>query len=268
MPPSGSRRQPSNRAPRAAAEPEPRDSEEDRSTEQEAPAQPPPNASAETEKKPRGNTNMLKELAETATEVVARAASILEEEIAASVVAAKNVESRFVDVKATRSGKPEEVLPRFRRDAHEVIDILMDLVNVATRTVSGFTQSVIKISGEATPGKDARTTGPAHVPTVSPTESGHAGATAELSMSLENDGDTPTEEFAFHATDLVNPAGDRIAAALITFTPISIVIPPHDRARLAIRIAVPEGTSAGIYTGVLQASRLSQLRAMLLVPIE
>ena len=92
--------------------------------------------------------------------VVARAASILEEEIAAGVVAAKNVESRFVDVKASRSGKPEEVLPRFRRDAHEVVDILMDLVNVATRTVSGFTQSVIKISGEATPGKDARTDRP------------------------------------------------------------------------------------------------------------
>jgi hypothetical protein len=266
MPPSGSETQQSNRAPHAAAEPG--GSEQARGTEQKAPAQPSPNASAETEKKPWDSTNMLKELAETATGVVARAASILEEEIAAGVVAAKNVESRFVDVKASRSGKPEEVLPRFRRDAHEVVDILMDLVNVATRTVSGFTQSVIKISGEATPGKDARTTGPAHVPTVSPTESGHAGGTAELSMSLENDGDTPTEEFAFHATDLVNPAGDRIAAAHITFTPISIVIPPHDRARLAIKIAVPEGTSAGVYTGVLQATRLSQLRAMLLVPIE
>ena len=53
-------------------------------------------------------------------------------------------------------------------------------------------------------------------------------------MSLENDGDTPTEEFAFHATDLVNPAGDRIAAAHITFAPISICdlaarsCPPRD----------------------------------------
>src|SRR5580693_9551287 len=114
MPPLGSETQQSNRAPHAAAEP--RGSEQERSTEQQATAQPPSNASAETEKKPWDSTNMLKELAETATGVVARAASILEEEIAAGVVAAKNVESRFVDVKASRSGKPEEVLPRFRRD--------------------------------------------------------------------------------------------------------------------------------------------------------
>lgn len=211
---------------------------------------------------------MLKELARTANDVVTRAVSILEEEIAVGVAAAKNVESRFVDVQTTRSGKPEEVLPRFRRDAHDAVDILMDLVGVATRTVDSLTQSAIRIGGEPAPGGRPRSTAAATIPTLSPAQAAHAGTMAELSMSLENDGDSPTEQFAFHATDLVSPAGGRIAASQISFSPDSLVIPPHDRAQLVIKITIPEDVSAGVYTGVLQATRLSQLRAMVLVPIE
>jgi hypothetical protein len=228
----------------------------------------PKDMSAGNERQSRDNTNMLKELAQSATNVVARAASILEEEIAAGVVAAKGIEGRFVDVRSAGAGKPEEVLPRFRRDAHDVVDIIMDLLNVATRTLSGLTQSVIRISGEPSPANKSPMSRQAPVPTVSPAESAHAGMTAELSMSLENDGDTPTEEFAFYATDLVNPSGHRIAASHITFTPSTLIIPPHDRVRLSINIAVPESASVGIYTGMLQATRLSQLRAIILVPLE
>ncbi len=214
------------------------------------------------------NTNMLKELAQAATGVVGRAASILEEEIAAGIVAARNVETRFVDVKSTRSGKPEEVMLRFRRDAHDVVDILMDLINLATQTVGGLTQSVIRIAAEERSAGGSSSRAAASVPTLTPAQPAHAGATAELSMALENDSDAPTEEFAFHATDLVSPQGNRIGAHCVTFLPPALVIPPHDRARLSIQIDVPEGASKGIYTGVVQATKMSQLRAMLLVPIE
>jgi len=212
---------------------------------------------------------MLKGFAEAATNIVARAASILEEEIAAGIVAAKKVENRFIDVNAVRTGKPEEVLLRFRRDAHEVVDILIDMAIVATNAVSGITRSAIKISGEM-PGAagGARPSARTPLPTVSPASPARAGTIAELFLSLENDGDTPTEEFAFHATDLVDPNGHRIMAKQISCTPSSLVIAPHDRAQLAISVAVPDGTASGVYTGLLQATKLNQLRAMLLVPIE
>lgn len=214
-----------------------------------------------------GNTNMFKEIADTTSEVVRRAASILEEEIAAGIVAAKEVESRFVDVKQTRAGKPEEVMLRFRRDAHDVVDILMDLINVGTRAVSGLTQSVITIGGEPASGQ-ASSSSAARVPTLTPPQAARAGSTVEVAMSLENDSDAPTEEFAFHATDLVDAAGDRITADRIRFEPSALVIAPHSRSRLSITVEVPGGTPAGIYTGLLQATKMSQLRAMLMLPIE
>src|ERR1700674_986614 len=133
----------------------------------------PESASASVEEKPedRGNRNMLKGFAEAATGVVARAASILEEEIAAGIVAAKKVENRFIDANTVRAGKPEEVLLRFRRDAHEVVDILLDLVFVATNAVGGITRSVIRISGD-TPGAAARPPAAERsaMPTLSPVE--------------------------------------------------------------------------------------------------
>jgi hypothetical protein len=212
---------------------------------------------------------MLKGFAGVATGVVARAASILEEEIAAGIVAAKVVEKSFINVNAVRTGKPEEVLLRFRRDVHEVIDILIDLALVATIAVGSLTRNVIKIRGE-TPGAadSARSSARTPWPAVSPTSSARAGDTVEVLLSLENEGDAPTEEFAFHATDLVNPNGDRILAQQISYVPSSLMIAPHDRGRLAISIAVPEGSASGVYAGLLQATNLAQLRAMLLVTIE
>jgi hypothetical protein len=216
-----------------------------------------------------GNTNMFKEIADTTSEVVRRAASILEEEIAAGIVAAKEVEARLIDVKQTRGGKPEEVMLRFRRDAHDVIDIVMDLLSVATRTVGGLAQSAVKIvGGEGQVGGQPSSSAATRVPTLSPSQPAHAGSTVEVAMSLENDSDAPTEEFAFHATDLVDAAGDRIPAEKISFEPSALVIAPHSRSRLSITVEVPGGTPAGVYTGLLQATKMSQLRAMLMLPIE
>ncbi len=208
-------------------------------------------------------------LAEASTNIVARAASILEEQIAVGIVAAKNVESRFVDVQAIRQGKPDEVILRFRRDAHEVVDILIDLLTVATNTIGGLTRGSVKIGDFSAKlgGAAPETPDSGSVPTVSPAGPTRPGASAGMAMSLENDGDAPTEEFHFHVTDLVSPSGGRITAHHVTFSPDSLTIAAHDKALLTITVAVPEDAPAGVYTGLLQATKLSRLRAMILVQV-
>lgn len=218
-----------------------------------------------------GGTNWLGGMAGSATGVVARAASILEQEIAAGIDAAKMVERRLVDVEAIRKGKPEELLLRLRNDAHEIVDILVDLATLATKAVGGVTHGVVKVSGPAKNSAAEGMSGPTvatAISTLAPVSSGRAGTTVELSMTLENDGDAPTDEFAFHATDLVNLAGERISAEMISCIPKAFVIAPHSRIDLSINLAVPENTTSGVYTGLLQATNVSRLRAMLLVPIE
>jgi hypothetical protein len=72
-----------------------------------------------------------------ATRVVRDAAKILEQELAAGLMAAKRVEERFIDVKQIRERNPDEVTQRFRRDAHEALDIM-----APTLTTQGSERSI------------------------------------------------------------------------------------------------------------------------------
>ena len=67
----------------------------------------------------------FKDSAETTSNVVQMAASILQEEVAADITAAKLVEERFIKVSESHSGKPPGVIQRFRRNRHELVDILL-----------------------------------------------------------------------------------------------------------------------------------------------
>jgi hypothetical protein len=201
--------------------------------------------------------------------IVQQAASILEEEIAAGIVAAKRVEVRLVDVQKLRDADPQEVMQRFRRDAHDVVDILIDLVNVVTNSLGGLAQRVVRI-GETAAGTgsgQARGVGAAAVPSLSVAQPVRSGESVEVPLTLENDGESATENFEFVCSDLVNPAGARIGGQCVNFAPASLTIGPHSSATVVITVKVPEGTAPGTYSGVLQATRLERLRAVLSVSI-
>jgi hypothetical protein len=201
--------------------------------------------------------------------IVQQAATILEEEIAAGIVAAKRVEGRLVDVQKLRGADPQEVMQRFRRDAHEVVDILIDLVNVATNSLGGLAQRVVHIS-EAGGGTNdgAKPRGPASaVPSLSVPQAVRSGESVEVPLTLENDGDNPTDNFEFMCSDLVNPGGQRIDGQFVSFAPASLTIAPHSAATVMISVSVPTGTPPGTYSGILQATRLERLRAVLSISI-
>src|SRR5215467_367479 len=75
------------------------------------------------------NGKSKKGLLSSASNVVFRAAEILEEEIARGIVAAKQIEEKLTDVPRLRSGQAtknpqmEDLFVRFRKDAHDIIDL-------------------------------------------------------------------------------------------------------------------------------------------------
>ena len=74
---------------------------------------------------PVDQLDKLQGFTETTSNVIQRAALILEEEIADGIVAEEQVEKRFIEVSQLQSGKPDEVIQRFRRDSHEPVDTLL-----------------------------------------------------------------------------------------------------------------------------------------------
>ena len=212
----------------------------------------------------------LRALPASTSRIVEQAASILEEEIAAGIVAAKRVEERFVDVGKVRGKDPKEVMQRFRHDAHEVLDILVDMVNIATNSLGDLTQRVITISeGQSTAqGRKKQTAASGGVPALNVEQPVKAGQAVEIPLTLENGSDSPTEEFGFYSSDLLNPTGEVISAGNISFQPKAVTIGSHGSAPVTVVISIPEGASPGVYSGLVQATKLELLRAVLTVRVE
>lgn len=210
--------------------------------------------------------DLISGFASSTSRIVQKAASILEEEIAMGILAAKQIEEKFVDVPGVRAAEPDEVVSRFRKDAHEVVDILMDLVSLATKSVASLTDRVVRLeSRDRGPSAPKSTDG---VPTLVVPGTVAPGDLASVTMSLENDADKDTDEFEFHSSDLVDSEGNRIEAGLVTFSPQSLVLGPRARAQVAIVVQLPGSTRKGTYAGLIQAARMDYLRAVLVLNVD
>ena len=148
-----------------------------------------------------------------------------------------------------------------------MVDILLDLVNVATSAVGNLQERAISIAIGQPRRAPAPPAGDAIQALVAPGTI-KAGSAVEIPMTLKNESDSPTETFQFHSSDLVNSDGEHIAAQQIRFMPEKMVIDPQQDAMVTVTISVPQGTPPGTYSGLLQATRMEQLRAVLTVTID
>lgn len=239
-------------------------------------ARPRPRPEARPAERENGSSSLdplasIRALPASTSRIVEQAASILEEELAAGIVTAKRIEHKVMDVKKLRDQDSQETMQRFRRDAHEVIDILMDVVNLATNSLGDLTQRVIRISAGQPAEKAEKSqpvSAPGGIPALNVEPPVKAGQAVEIPLTLENGGDNPTEEFCFFSSNLLNASGDQISARYITFTPSAVVIDPHSSLPVTVTVAVPEGITPGTYSGLVQASRMELLRAVLTIRVE
>lgn len=213
-----------------------------------------------------GQLDLLTGMAETTSRIVTRAASILEEELAAGISVTQTIEQKYMDVAALRSADSQAVIQRFRKDAHDVVDILIDLVNAATNTLGSLSERAVSI-GLGQPRKAAERGAGGSIPALAVPTAAKPGEAVEIPMTLENESDKPTEAFYFHSSDLVNTTGERISAEHISFSPERLVIEPRKTTTVTVLVRVPDDASPGIYSGLLQATRMDQLRAVLSIQI-
>jgi hypothetical protein len=204
---------------------------------------------------------VFRNFANTTSHVVQQAASILEEEIAAGILAARQIENKFISSEELRSAKPDDVLQRFRRDAHDVVDILLDVVAATARNAAKMAQRAISIR---TTERSATAMAASVLTMPHPVKPGETG---EISLVIENDGDATAEPFELRPTDLVSAAGHRIPAHAVHFDPAAITVRPHETQKVVVRVKAPMDTPAGTYSGLIQSTRPDQLRAILTVVV-
>ncbi|MGB0949855.1 MAG: hypothetical protein ACPGU0_07100, partial [Marinirhabdus sp.] len=178
-----------------------------------------------------------KNVVETAHNVVKKAADILEEEIAAGIIAAKQIEKKFINVEQVRDKDPDHIMSRFRTDAYEVIDMLMDIASVASTQLEQISKKVVNISALTNEGKN---TPAAHVPVIRNEKQYKAGGEAILAMQLQNDHKEKAMEIALRETDLVDPTGQRILMRNIKMNPEVLILKPGEKKDVKIHVKIPK----------------------------
>lgn len=207
--------------------------------------------------------------------IVLKAASIIEQEVAIGIGAAKRIEQRFLDVEALRGRNPDHVMSRFRKDAHDAVDILLDIMTAAAMTVGDRAGRIVNVTAShlmQAGSAEADAPGSAEaaamrIPAVRTSGTVAPGETATVTMSLENASDATTTEFTLHCSELVSARDRRIPASAVAFEPKTLSVEPRVAGTVTVRVTVPLGTDPGIYEGLLRATQLDELRAMLVVTV-
>ena len=181
--------------------------------------------------------------------IVSEAASILDEEMARGVLAARGA-SQFPPY---RDAEHSTVL----RQVHDVID------NIARIWPS------VQGTSAAWPGASEATANNGDhdaLPSLKPASVLRPGQRGTISMMLCNKEDRSVRLTPI-ATDLISSTGGRISSQLFEFVPGEVRLEPGEHRELQGRIAVPLETALGCYVGLLVVTGVDYLRALITIEV-
>jgi hypothetical protein len=104
-------------------------------------------------------------------------------------------------------------------------------------------------------------------PVLSP--SGHItpGGTAQICIPLVNEDEQPAQ-IVFFSTGLIGEDGECIPAERVSFQPRELVLSPGTSGEVMVRVAIPAQTRCGVYSGLVRASKLDYLHAVVVMQVE
>jgi hypothetical protein len=207
-----------------------------------------------------------KSFSDTTSKVIQQAATVLETELASGIKIASQAENRFPQIEKFRAEKPDEVMQRFRRDAHEVVDIFIDVVGSTLKSVPNMSNMDLLRMGNVVV-KPAQAVSTQH-PVITAPKPVKSGEIAEIQISFENNRSLDTEEFKLFSTDLVSNSGERLPAGLVKFTPQMLKIGSMQTQQVTVSVAIPPDTRPGTYSGLVLASNMTDLRSEIVIKVE
>jgi len=98
----------------------------------------------------RSMVTLVGELASGSSETIKRAAAILEEELAAGVVAARQVEKKLSGTATKQPSDTDQTVSRLRKDAHDLVDIFMDSLAAASRSLDETASRLSALNSDKT----------------------------------------------------------------------------------------------------------------------
>ena len=104
-------------------------------------------------------------------------------------------------------------------------------------------------------------------PVLAPPDPVAPGGTAQICISLANEDERPAQ-IVFFATGLIGEDGECIPAERISFEPRELMLSPGKTGAVIVRVVIPAQTRCGVYSGLVRASKLDYLHAVLVVQVD
>ncbi len=209
---------------------------------------------------PNGVMNNAQRILNTAVEV-------LEEEIAAGILAAKKIEKKVINVDEVRSGNAEELMSRIRRDTHDAVDIFLDALTVISNYVNGLSATVEKTKKNGVAKDSAQPVSGYQVPTVKNDLPVKAGESMEITIELSNDDEENPMDVSLRKSTLVGPDENKIAVKNINITPQTFTLKPLARQKVNITVKVPATCQPGNYSGLFIDNKNTRLCTVVVVDV-
>ena len=93
------------------------------------------------------------------------------------------------------------------------------------------------------------------------------GGTAQICISLVNEDEQPAQ-ITFLSIGLIGEDGGCVPPERISFQPRELTLPPGKTSEVTVRVVIPAQMRCGVYSGLVRASKLDYLHAVLVVQVE
>lgn len=176
--------------------------------------------------------------------IVSSAVNVLEEEIAAGILAAKNLESKLINVDEIRSDQ-DELINRIRRDTHEALDLFLDAFAALTQQLNGIIE---KSKPETVNSKNSeQKTSSSNFETIilEAEKIFKIGETAKFELQFSDEEDS--SKFHFIKSDLTASNNVKISSRNINITPVMFSLKAKQIAEVTIHIKIPKTAIPGFY---------------------
>lgn len=200
-------------------------------------------------------------LINNASNIVLKAANILEQNIAEGIIAAQKVEKKLVDTDKIRSNK-DDLMNRFRKDTHEAMDIFFDALALATQNLQELAKNAQ--TGDTTkPNPTAQ-----NIPVLSIEDNMTPGSDAVIPLTLENESKTEEMRLKFHDQGLRMDDDNTIHNKNVSYDPKLLILKPGETGVVNIRVHIPKSAREGVYSGLIREKTLAGLEAMIRVQVK
>jgi hypothetical protein len=202
-----------------------------------------------------------------AQRVLSSAVNVLEEEIAAGILAAKKIEKKVINIDDIRND-PENLLNRIRKDTHEVVDLFLDGFIALSSQLKILSDNVARqTSAVKTTDTTTEKTQKNSITILQPDEAVKPGETAVVYMDLSDDEITDPVKIKLQKNDLAGPFKEKISLRNITIQPSSVIIKPGKNSEVTIRVKIPAACKPGHYTALFTDAYNSSVKAIINIEV-